>query len=182
MKLKRYRWYKMDFNGSLCSAFCVLCGLSLFLRIAYYFMFTNPADCGTGELIFSMALPLLLMVLILVVLKFLKLNAPGLMGILGCCACLLLMIGSFITGGTLRIVLSAFAYLAASVLLLGTTGGYVPTRLFCVAWFCLIFLVRLLFFLPRGKILAQLLAISDLSIIAAMTILPLTMQPVKPKK
>ncbi len=182
MQLKRYRRYKMNFNGSLCSAFCVLCGLSLFLRIAYYFMFTNPADCGIGELIFSMALPLLLMVLILVVLKFLKRNAPGLMGVLGCCACLLLMVSSFLSGDILRMVLSVFAYLIASVLLLGTAGGYVPTRLFCVAWFCLLFLVRLLFFLPRGRILALVLAASDLSVIAAMAILPLTMQPVNPKK
>lgn len=182
MHLTQYRRYKMNFSGSVCNAFCVICGLSLFLRIAYYFMFTNPADCGMAELIFSMVLPLFFMALILIILKFARLNAPGLLAILGCCVCLLLMTGSFLAGGTLRIVLSVLAYLFGSVLLLGTVLGYVPTRLFSVVWFGLIFLVRLFFFMPSAGVLAWLPAASDLCMIAALTVLPLTMDPKKPKR
>jgi hypothetical protein len=179
MKLKQYRRYHMDFSGQWLNAFCILCGLSFFLRVEYYFMFINPTLCSTSEVIFSMILPMLLCISALVVLKFFRLNAPGVMGIIGAAMCLCLMIGTFFSGSVLRIVLAILIYLTAGGLLIITIGGFVPTRQFSVISFCLILLVRILFFRPAFVLFPIVLELSELAMLVAVLIMPLTMFPGK---
>ena len=181
MTMKQYRRYRMDFSGQWLNAFCLLCGLSFFLRVEYYFMFVNPTLCSTAEVIFSMILPMLLCVASLVVLKFIRLNAPGVIGIIGAAMCLCLMIGTFFSGGVLRIVLAVIFYLAAGGLMVLTVGGFVPTRQFSVIAFSLILLVRLLFFRPSLGFLPIVLELSQLTMLVSVLILPLTMVPGKMK-
>ena len=142
-------------------------------------MFMNPTLCSGAEVIFSMILPMLLCVAALVVLKFVRLNAPGVVGIIGAAMCLCLMIGTFFSGSALRVVLALVLYLAAGGLLIMTVGGLVPTRQFSVLAFGLIRLGRLLFFRPSFGLLPIVLELSELSMLVAVMILPATMIPGK---
>lgn len=179
LKLKQYRRYRMDFSGQWLNAFCILCGLSFFLRVEYYFMFVNPTLCSGAEVVFSMILPMLLCVSALVVLKFARLNAPGVMGMIAAAMCLCLMIGTFFSGSVLRIILAVVFYLTAGGLLIITVGGFVPTRQFSVISFCLILLVRILFFRPVFGLIPIVLELSELTMLISVLILPLTMVPGK---
>lgn len=181
MNWKRYRGYRMDFNSFWLQTFCILCGLSFFLRTVYYFMFTNPADLSTAAIIFSMILPLLTVGAVLVVLKFLRLNVPNILGILGAVLCLLLMCGNFFTGDVLRIILSILLYGGGGALLFATVYGFVPTRQFVMILFGLIFAVRVLFYAPGMDLLAWILEASELSVLLSLVLLPATMRPVKRK-
>ena len=181
MEMKQYRRYRIDFSGNWLHFYCILCGFSFFLRIAYYFMLVNPTQCGLTEVLFSMILPLLLCGAAMVVLKYFRLNAPGLMGIIGALMCLCLMIGTFFTGSALRIVLGIVLYGASAALLLATVGGYVPTRQFSVLGFCLIFGLRILLFRPGFTVLGWVLELSDLSMLASLVILLMTMVQGKKK-
>ena len=180
MAMKQYRRYRMDFSGYLLHIYCILCGLSLFLRVAYYFMLVNPKLCGTTEVLLSMILPLLLCGAAMVVLKYFKFNAPGVMGIIGALMCICLMIGTFFSGNTLRIVLAIVLYVGSAALLIGTVGGYVPTRQFSVILFCIILALRIFVFRPAFSVLGWVLELSDLAMLVSLLILPLTM--VIPKK
>ncbi len=175
MTMKQYRRYRMDFSGQWLNAFCLLCGLSFFLRVGYYFMFVNPTLCSAMEVLFSMILPMLLCVASLVVLKFIRLDAPGVIGIIGAAMCLCLMIGTFFSGNALRIVFAVIFYLAAGGLLVLTVGGFVPTRQFSVIAFGLILLVRILFFRPSLGFLPVFMELSQLTMLISVAILPLTM-------
>ena len=179
LKLKQYRRYRMDFTGQWLNAFCILCGLSFFLRVEYYFMFVNPTLCSGAEVIFSMILPMLLCVAALVVLEFVRLDAAGVVGIIGAAMCLCLMVGTFLSGSVLRIFLAVILYLAAGGLLILTVGGFVPTRQFSVISFGVILLGRLLFFRPSFGLLPIVLELSELSMLIAVMILPATMIPSK---
>ena len=144
-------------------------------------MFKNPADCSGGELVFSMILPLLLCAAVLVMLRFFRINAPVVLGAFGAALCLLLMIGTFFTGGTLRILLAVIFYLLAAALLAGTAAGFVPTRQFSVILLCAIFLVRILFFRPGLDLFAWTKEVSDLAILVAVILLPGTLRPLRKK-
>ena len=179
--MKLYRRYRMDYQGRWLNPFCILCGLAFFLRVAYYFMFMNPTQCGMGEILFSMILPLLTTAAAMVVLKYFKLNAPGIVGIIGAFMCLSLLVGTFFAGGALRIILGILLYGTAAVLLIGTVGGYVPTRQFVLLLLSLCFLIRILFFRPGFTLLGWVLELSDLTMLLSLILLPVTMVPVKSK-
>ena len=181
MNWKRYRGYRVDFNSFWLQTFCILCGLAFFLRTVYYFMFTNHADLSTAAIIFSMILPLLVTGAVLVVLKFLRLNVPNVVGILGALLCLLLMCGSFFTGDVLRIILAVVVYGGGGALLFATVYGFVPTRQFVMILFGIVLAVRILFYAPGMNLLAWILEVSELSIILSLVLLPATMRPVKLK-
>lgn len=181
MEMKRYRRFRMDFGSIWLNTHCILCGFAFFLRIAYYFMFVNPTLCPTSEVIFSMILPLLLCGASMVVLKYFKLNAPGTVAIIDALKCICLLIGTFFGGSVIQIILGVILYLAAAVLLIGTVGGYVPTRQFVVILFFLIFVLRILFFRPGFSLLGWILELSDLSMLASLIVVTFGMTPVQRK-
>lgn len=182
MKMKQYHRYRMDFGGKWLHIYCLLCGWSFFFRVAYYFMLVNPVQCPASEAIFCMILPLLLTTASLVILKYFKLNAPGIMGIIGTLMCLSLLIGTFFSGNVLRIILSLVFYAGGGALLFLTILGFVPTNQFAVLAFCVIFLIRILFFRPGFSLFDWVQEFSELTMLASLILLPLTMVPGKPKK
>ena len=146
MNFKQYTRYQIDFRGKWVMPSALLMGLSFFFRIVYYFGLTNFAACGFGEIVFCMALPILVCGIYIVMLSALKWNAPGVYGILGAILCLLLLIWSFSTGDVLRIVLSVIVYLSAGVVLIATVGGYLPGRLLSSALFFVPLVCRFFFY------------------------------------
>lgn len=155
MQLKQYLRYQIDFTGKWVQPSALLMGLAFFLRLVYYLCLVSLHDCGIGEIIFSMLLPLLLTCCYIVLLRVVKLNAPGIYGILGAALCLLLLIGSFFTGNPLRIVLSILAYMAAGVVLIATAGGYLPGKLLSSVLFALPLICRFLFYSLGGLNIIQ---------------------------
>ena len=90
MEFKQYLRYQIDFNGKWAQPAALLMGLAFFLRLVYYLCLVSLHDCGFGEILFSMLLPLLLTCGYIVLLRVVKLNAPGIYGMIGAALCLLL--------------------------------------------------------------------------------------------
>lgn len=183
MNLKQYARYQIHFRGKWFMPCVLLMGLSFFTRIVYYFGLTNLNDCGFGELLFSMALPILVSGAYIVLLSALKWNAPGIYGILGAILCVLLVIWSFSSGNALRIVLSLLVYLAAGGILIATVGGFLPGRLLSSALF-LVPLVCRFFFCDLGKlgIFEWVLELSVLFMLASLFALTRSLKEPKHKK
>lgn len=175
---KLYRRYRMNFSSPWLTGYCVLCGIAVFLRCVFYFLCTDIASCGAGEIIFSLALPLILLCGIIVLVRIIRLNAPGIMAILGASMCLLLLINGFDTGNFLRLLFSVVGYAAGGALLFLTIAGFVPTRQFSVILFGLLVLLRLLLFRPAGMV-PFILEGSDICMLISLAILPATMCTVK---
>ena len=175
MAKKRYRGYRMNFSGKWLTAYCAFCGLAIFLRCVYYFMFADLTKCPLGEILFSLALPLVLLCGIIVITKGIRMDAPGTLAILGCVMCLLLIINGFDTKNILRLVFSLLGYSAGGALLLLTVAGMVPMRKFSVMFFVLLLLLRLLLFRPAG-VMAMTLEGSDLCMLASLAVMPASMR------
>lgn len=151
MKLKQYLRFEVNFKSRWIETSAALMGISIFLRILFYFAVTNLRDIGGLELFFSMLLGLALSSVFIICLTCLRLNAPGLYGIIGTAICLTYIVLSFMSGDPVRIVLSFFWYLLSAIVLLATTGGYLPGRLFSALLFATAVTVRF-FFYDLGKL------------------------------
>ena len=180
MELKQYLRYQIDFNGKWAQPAALLMGLAFFLRLVYYLCLVSLHDCGFGEILFSMLLPLLLTCGYIILLRVLKTNAPGIYGIIGAALCLLLLINSFWCGDPLRIVLSILIYLSAGLILLATAGGYLPGKLLSSVLFVLPLICRLLFYsLGKLGIIPWFLEASTLFILASLFCLTRTFTETK---
>lgn len=146
MQLKQYCRYGMVFNGNWANLCMGSIGISFFLRMLYYFGIVNLQDVGGGELFIQLILPLLVFTIYIILFRVLKWNAPGIYAIVGSVICLLLMIWNFSSGDILRILLSIIVYLAAAVLLLGTAGGYLPSKTIVSGVFAVILFFRVLLY------------------------------------
>lgn len=180
MNWKKYNQYQMDMKGKW-SRFCgVMMSCSFFLRIVYYFGLKNLRDIPGSEIFATMILGLVLCAWFVVVLNYLRLNAPGVYGILGAAHCLLLIIGNFSSGSVGRIVLSVIWYVLCALVLLATIGGYLPGRILSAGMFFLAALVRLLAF-DMGKIglLRWVTEAAVLCAILALAAIPLALKPIK---
>lgn len=146
MKLKKYTCYQMDFNSKWTSVCGALMGFSFFLRLIYYFGLTNIYDVGLIEILTTMILGTALCLGYLITLSVMRLNAPGVYGILGAVHCFLLILGIFSTGDGVRIALAVLWYGLAAAILLMTVGGYLPGRLLASLMFAIPALVRFFVF------------------------------------
>lgn len=142
MKLKQYTRYQINFNSKWTSVCGVLMGISFFLRLIYYFGLTNIYDVGFVEILTTMILGTALCLAYLITLSVMRLNAPGVYGILGAVHCFLLVMGTFSSGDAVRIVLAVLWYALAAGVLLMTVGGYLPGRLLSSLMFIIPALVR----------------------------------------
>lgn len=177
MASRQYKRIELDFSGKWIKASVSCMAASLFFRFVYYFGFLNLADCGFGEVLFSVLLPLLLSIGFVVLVHFLHWNAPGTYGIIGAVFCLLMIIWSFSTGSFLRIVLSAAWYAIAAGVLLACTGGSLQSRGLCVMKFGAPIIVRFfLFDIGRLGIMQWALEGSVLCLLAAFMCVPMTLK------
>lgn len=179
MNWKIYERYQMDMKGKW-ARFCgVMMSASFFLRIVYYFGLKNLRDIPGSEIFATMILGLVLCAGFVVVLNYLRLNAPGVYGILGCAHCLLLIIGNFSSGSVLRIVLSVLFYALCALVLLATIAGYLPGRLLSAGLFFLAVLVRLLAYdLGKISLIRWVMEAAILCAILALAAIPLALKPI----
>ena len=149
---KTYR-YSMDFDGRAHFAAAAFMGGAFFLRIVYYLGFTRPEAVGAWNLLIFLILPVLLEAAYMVMIRGLRMDLPGVYGIMGAAYCLLLLLQSFQSGNVLQIILSIIAYLACAAAVLGTGAGMLSKSL-VVAVLVVTFCVRLLVFDLSGYILS----------------------------
>ena len=180
MNLKQYTRFQMNFSGQWITACAALMGISFFLRIVYYFGLTNLSDIGIGEIVLEMVMGILICGLFLFLLSAVRLNAPGLYGILGAGYCLVLIVGLFLNGGWVHILLGTVWYLLAAPVLLATVGGYLPGKLLSAAMFAVAWIVRFYCFdLGQLGLFAWVLEMSTLCAIAGLMCLPMSLIPAK---
>lgn len=188
MQLTKYYDYRMNFKRSWTGASGALMGFALFAKMVHHFGLTDISRCGFFEILFSMALPVLLCAGYIILLRFVKLNAPGVFAILGAALYFLVMVDNIRSGGVLRIVLSLVAYGTAIFLLIATVAGYLPDKIFVLAIGFLIPVFR--FFLfdlggwaaaagTIGKLRFLTLSVSNMAVLAALFCLPMCMRPAK---
>ena len=138
--------------GNLAAAWM---GLSFFLRMVFYFGLTNFNDLGATELIFRVALPLLISVAFILVLKIKALGNALTAGILS----VLFAVNYFLAENmSLGGVVSGILVLALAGLILAAVLGYIPQRKWLlwaavgVLAFRLIFVDLLGYILPLGEL------------------------------
>ena len=112
----RGRW------GNLAAAWM---GLSFFLRMVFYFGLTNFNDLGATELIFRVALPLLISVAFLLVLKVKALGTPMAAAVLAVLFAVNYFLAENMTFGG---IVSGILVLALALMILAAVLGYIPQR------------------------------------------------------
>ena len=183
MQLKQYDPYVIDFKSPWATRCGALLGVSLFIRVVYFFGLRNLTECGAGTVIFDMILTMGLCVGFLVLFSAMRRNVPGIYAIMGAGFCLLLMISTFASGDALRIVLAVLGYILAGGVLVLTIGGYLPGKLLSSVLFLLTAVVRLLAFdLGKVDLFTMVIELSWLLILIAMFSLTCALKPVKKEK
>ena len=169
--------YQIDFRGWAAKWSIICMAASFFATLVAYFGLSNMVDCSFGEVLFLMILPAFLSVGYVFFMKFKQLNAPGIYGLLGAGLCFAILIGCFLSGNVVRILLGLVWYIASSLALLAYVGGYVGGQSLVAGIFGIAIVFRLLFFtagitspLQLCKDIAGTLALSSLML------LPLSMK------
>lgn len=180
MQLKQYERYGMDFKGKWISKCAAIMGVSLFIRVVYFFGLTNFSECGAMQIIFDMVLTMGLSVAFLVFIAALRRNAPGLYALMGCGFLLLIMISTFPSGDALRIILAILAYSGAALALVGTVGGYVPGRMLSTLTILLPVAIRFLAYdLGKLGLFTWVLEISRLLVVVSLLCFVWSLKPIK---
>ena len=180
MQLKQYEPYIVDFKSKWATRCGALLGVSLFIRVVYFFGIKNIMECTAGQVIFDMVLTMGLCVGFLVLFSAMRRNAPGMYALMGAGFCLLLMVSTFSGGNPLQIVLAVLGYLLAGGVLVFTVSGYLPGKLLSSALFLLPLVLRLMVF-DLGKIglFTWVIEFSWLLILASMFCLTRALKPYK---
>ena len=180
MQLKQYERYVIDFKGKWIRKCAAIMGVSLFIRVVYFFGLMNFSECGVMQIIFDMVLCMGLSVAFLVFIAALRQNAPGLYALMGCGFILLMMITTFSSGNALRIILAILAYSGAAVVLLGTVGGYVPGKMLATLTLLLPTIIRFLAYdLGKLGLFTWVLEISRLLVVISLLCFVWTLKPIK---
>ena len=180
MNLKQYDRYGMNFKDKWVDNCASVMGVSLFLRVVYFFGLTDFAACSAMQIVVDLILTIGLSVAFLVMLVGLRYNAPGLYAMMGGGLLLFLMITTFSTGDALRIIFAIPAYGLAAVALVGTVAGYLPGKLLAVCTLVLPLTVRFLAYdLGQLSLFTWVLEISRLLIIVSMLCFVTALRPLK---
>ena len=180
MNLKQYTRFSVNFDSKWIAAASAMMGLSFFLRIVYYFALVSLRDVGFIELMSSVIIGILLCGGFVVCLQCLRMNAPGLYGMIGAAQCLMIIILSFTTGDAWRIVLAIIWYVLTGLILLATVGGYLPGRLLAAVMFVIPLVVRF-FFYDIGHI-GLIRWVQELAVLSILVALPCFVMGLTAKK
>ncbi len=165
--MKVYHRYQMDFNGKWMKGSLLGVAFAVILLAAYYLCWPGLQGVGVAEILFSMALPMIIATAYIVLARLMRLNAPGVYAIIGAALCVVLII-SLLDMGLVRLVLGILCYILGGAALLACAGGFLPGRLPVSLIFSAAFAVRLVLdllnfrathWLAEGAILAILLSL-----------------------
>jgi len=152
-------------------------GLSFFLMSVEYFGFRNISQIPSGELVLTLILPLTVLAVFMTLLCGIRLRFAPAYGALGAVYCIYLIIQTVAYSGGGRPVLAVVWYILAAAVLLLTTVGLIPSRIFSVLFFFAPAVYRFVYvdleryfavedyrgFVPEAAILCGLLAFTAFS-------------------
>ena len=171
-KIKLHK-YHMDPDGKYHVGAAALMGASFFLRVAYYFGFTRPENAGVWTLLVFLIFPMVLEAAFMSMLRGIKLDLPGVYGIMGAAYCLLMILQSFQLGSVLRVILAIVGFVICGGALVGVGWGVLSKSL-GVTTLLLTFSVRLLAFdlglLLRLRLIALIREAAGLCAILALAL------------
>ena len=140
--MKQLARYKINFESKWLVASTALMGLAIFCQALLFFVFRMPQSVSGGTLTLYMILPMVLELGWIILLHSVKLNAPGIYGLIGCAFAVLLTVQICGTAGAGYIVLAILGYLVACGGFVMITGGFFPYKYFAMAYLALLLLVR----------------------------------------
>lgn len=133
----------------------VFAGLAFFLLTVHYFGMTNLLDCSFGEVLFSMALPMAVLVAFVVLLRGIRFTVTPVYGIFGALYCVSMIAYTFSYESALHGIFAMIWYLLAAAICLATTLGYIFNRAYMSIAFILPVVYRLIF-VDLGKYILKL--------------------------
>lgn len=146
MERNRKPRYRMDFGCPQLTASTALMGLAFFLRAVYYFGFVGLQNLGVMTMILHIILPMTLEIAFVLLLRGIRLNAPGVYGIICGLYCVVLVIMTFGYGNVLRTILGVIWYVVCGAAIVTTMGGILRSRILTATAFFLAVGVRFLCF------------------------------------
>ena len=123
-------YYHIDFRNKQIVPASVLAGASFFFLCVHYFGLTNLTQCGFGEVLLQMILPMLVMVGFVVLLRVIRFSVTPLYGALGTLFCILMLIRAFTYGNFFAVIIAVLWYILAGAVYLLTAGGYFSSNLY----------------------------------------------------
>lgn len=112
----RMKQYRMEYNGKGLFTAATLLGFSLFLRVLFYFGFTEIESVEIKEIILFLGMPALFDITFIVLLRGIRLKQTLVFGILGALYFLLLTVQCFQYGDLLGMILSVCFYVICGAL------------------------------------------------------------------
>lgn len=137
--------YHIQFNHKNIVPTSALAGASFFFLCVHYFGLTNLAQCGIGEIILQMILPMLTMVGFVVLLRGIRYGVTPVYGMIGAAYCLLLVIQAFSYGNIFGAIIAMLWYILTAAVCVFTTFGYISSGIYMLIAFLVPVLFRLVF-------------------------------------
>lgn len=170
-QLARVR-YQVQFGCKWISYSGFFAGLMFLLLCIEYFGLKNLGEIVAGEVILSLALPLLILTGFAVMLRGFRCKVTPAYGVVAALLCLYMIIRAFSNGDAAGALFALIWYLLAGGIAVLTTFGVIPGRAYMVLAFLLPVLYRLIFvdinlyfrtkdflgFIPEAAALSGLLA------------------------
>lgn len=177
--------YHMEPEGKGLGACACFMGLAFFLRVMFYFGFTRTESVGFGILLVMLVVPMVLEAVFMILLRGMKLDAPGLYGILVAVYCVLLIFQALQYDGLLRMILAIIGYLVCGGIFMAVTAGLLSRDISMMLFFVTA-VVRLLFvlrpYILAGRLIAFLPEAAGLCAVVAMGCLACGLKPVEGRK
>lgn len=177
--------YHMEPEGKGIRACACFMGLAFFLRVVYYFGFTRTESVGFGVLLLMLVVPMVLEAAFMILLRGVKLDAPGLYGILVAAYCVLLIMQGLQYGNLLRMIFAIVAYLVCGGIFLAVTAGLLSREIAVTLFFvtaCVRFLFVLGPYILSMRLIAFLPEAAGLSAVVALGCLACGLKPVDGRK
>lgn len=114
----------------------LMAGLSFFILMVSYFGLRNLSDCSAAEIVFTLALPGVIMVGYMALMRGLRFPVTPVYGIMGAMLCVVYCVQTFLAGGVLNIILWTFLYLIIAAVSVCSAFGWFRYLRFTAVAYC----------------------------------------------
>ncbi len=136
--------YRIDFKNKWMSYCGAIAGLGFFLMMIYYFGLQNMSDYTWDRILFSVLLPMFVLVAFGVMTRGTQLAVTPIYGILGALFCVSMIYRTIFYGNVVYSILAMIWYVVTALICLATTFGYLSITTYMMIAFCASATVRLI--------------------------------------
>lgn len=102
----------------------LMAGLSFFVLMVSYFGLRNLSECTAAEIVFTLALPGVIMVSYMALMRGLRFPVTPVYGVMSALLCVVLCVQTFLAGGVWNIILWTFLYLLLGAISICSAFGW----------------------------------------------------------